>query len=52
LPPTVPTASLEEARKWLRIADSAIRAGDWAGFGRAFDALKQVIGTERDTVAR
>jgi hypothetical protein len=52
LPPTVPTASLEEARKWLRIADSALRAGDWAGFGRAFDALKQVIGTERDTLSR
>jgi len=46
------TASLEEARKWLRIADSALRAGDWAGFGRAFDALKQVIGTERDTLSR
>jgi len=50
LPPTVPTASLEEARKWLRIADSALRAGDWAGFGRAFDALKQVIGPERDSL--
>jgi len=52
LPPTVPTASLEEARKWLRIADSALRAGDWAGFGRAFDALKQVLGPERDSLAR
>jgi hypothetical protein len=52
LPPTVPTASLEEARKWLRLADSALRAGDWAGFGRAFDALKQVIGPDRDSLAR
>ncbi|HEY8105075.1 MAG TPA: UPF0182 family protein [Gemmatimonadales bacterium] len=45
LPATVPTASLEEARKWLRLADSALKVGDWAGFGRAFDALKQVLGT-------
>jgi hypothetical protein len=52
LPPTVPTASLDEARKWLRLADSALHAGDWAGFGRAFDALKQVIGPERDSLPR
>jgi len=44
LPATMPTASLDEARKWLRLADSALKAGDWAGFGRAFDALKQVLG--------
>lgn len=50
LPATVPTASLEEARKWLHLADSALKLGDWAGFGRAFDALKQVLGT-RDSVA-
>jgi hypothetical protein len=29
-----------------------LRAGDWAGFGRAFDALKQVLGPERDSLAR
>jgi hypothetical protein len=43
LPATMPTASLDEARRWLHLADSALKVGDWAGFGRAFDALKQVL---------
>lgn len=43
LPATMPTASLDEARRWLHLADSALKAGDWAGFGRAFNALKQVL---------
>jgi hypothetical protein len=49
LPATMPTASLDEARRWLRLADSALKVGDWAGFGRAFDALKQVL-TADDTL--
>jgi len=51
LPATMPIASLEEARKWLRLADSSLKAGDWAAFGRAFDALKQVLGS-RDSIPR
>jgi hypothetical protein len=34
-----------EARRWAARADSALRAGDLAAFGRAFEALKQVLGT-------
>ena len=43
----VPTAGslgrFDEARRWAERADSALRRGDWSGFGRAFDALKQVL---------
>jgi hypothetical protein len=52
LPPVLPSATLDEARRWVHIADSAMRAGDWAGFGRAFDALRQVLGTPTDSAAR
>ncbi len=45
--PLVPTAGspdrFGEARRWAQRADSALRRGDWSGFGRAFDALKQVL---------
>jgi hypothetical protein len=36
---------LEEARRWLQRADSALRAGDWNGFGTAWDRLRDVLGT-------
>ncbi len=45
-------AILDEARRWIRTADSALRAGDWASFGRAFDALKETLGAGRDSVPR
>lgn len=47
--PTVPTASLDEARRWMRAADSAMQAGDWAAFGRALDALRHTLGVTPDT---
>jgi len=34
---------LHEARRWATLADSALRAGDLEGFGRAFEALKRVL---------
>jgi len=52
LPPVLPSATLDEARRWIQIADSAMRAGDWAAFGRAFDALRQVLSTPTDSLAR
>ncbi len=52
LPPVLPSATLDEARRWVHLADSALRAGDWAGFGRAFDALRQVLGTPPDSLPR
>lgn len=36
---------LTEARHWAARADSLLRAGDLEGFGRAFGALKRVLGT-------
>lgn len=34
---------LAEARQWLRRAEAALHAGDFAAFGRAFNALKQLL---------
>jgi len=45
LPPGFgPLTPLEEARRWMLRADSALHAGDWEGFGRAFGALRQALG--------
>lgn len=34
---------LRQAREWLLRADSAMRRGDLAGFGRAFEALRAIL---------
>ncbi|HEX2450348.1 MAG TPA: UPF0182 family protein [Gemmatimonadales bacterium] len=52
LPPVLPSATLDEARRWVQIADSALRSGDWSGFGRAFDALRQVLAAPTDSIRR
>lgn len=45
LPPgTGPSTPLDEARRWMQRLDAALRAGDWEAFGRAFGALRQVLG--------
>jgi len=44
LPPGLGGTRLDEARRWLARADSALRAGDWAAFGRAFEALRSTLG--------
>jgi hypothetical protein len=36
-------STLEEARHWMRIADEALRSGDWGAFGRAFESLRGVL---------
>lgn len=41
--PNGPLAALDEARRWSQVADSALRAGDLANFGRAFAALKAAL---------
>jgi hypothetical protein len=43
---------LEEARRWLQRADSALRAGDWDSFGEAWEGLREALGTPRDTSGR
>lgn len=48
LPPGFgPTTPLEDARRWMLRADSALHAGDWEGFGRAFGALREALGVGR-----
>ena len=34
---------LGEAREWMAIADSALKRGDWSAFGRAFEALREIL---------
>lgn len=48
LPPGYqPQSALTEARRWFQRADSALRAGDFAGFGRAFEALGATLEAPR-----
>jgi hypothetical protein len=53
---TVPAApgaeggSLAEARRWMGIADAALRRGDWEAFGRAFDSLRRVLQGDAETL--
>ncbi len=43
-PPGVgPLGPLDEACRWMDSADSALRIGDWDRFGRALEALRQVL---------
>jgi hypothetical protein len=43
---------LDEARRWLARADSALRNGDWAVFGQAWRGLRDALGLPADTVER
>jgi hypothetical protein len=40
---------LDEARRWLQHADSALRSGDWSEFGRAWGSLRTVLGMPPDS---
>jgi hypothetical protein len=47
LPPGLgPKTPFEEARAWMLRADSALHAGDWEAFGRAFGALRRTLGVD------
>jgi hypothetical protein len=39
-------SQLEEARRLMSLADSALKRGDWAAFGRAFEALRRLLGPQ------
>jgi hypothetical protein len=43
-PGSAQTGRLDEARRWLEHADSALRHGDWSEFGRAWSSLRNVLG--------
>jgi hypothetical protein len=43
------TTRLEEARRLLLRADSALRAGDWITFGRAWESLRKSFGIQTES---
>jgi hypothetical protein len=43
-PGTAQAGRLDEARRWLQHADSALRGGDWTEFGHAWESLRRVLG--------
>lgn len=45
------TTRLEEARRLLLRADSALRVGDWVTFGRAWETLRKSFGIEAESDA-
>jgi hypothetical protein len=48
-PGTAQAGRLDEARRWMERADSALRRGDWSEFGRAWSTLRGVLGLPPDT---
>ena len=53
---TVPTppgsaqaGRIDEARRWMEHADSALRVGDWSEFGRAWSSLRNILGLPLDS---
>jgi hypothetical protein len=42
---------LDDARRWMERADSALRAADWVEFGQAWDGLRRTLGLPVDTAA-
>jgi hypothetical protein len=43
------TGRLDEARRWMQHADSALRGGDWSEFGRAWNSLRSTLGLPPDS---
>ncbi|HVQ46038.1 MAG TPA: UPF0182 family protein [Gemmatimonadales bacterium] len=43
------TGRLDEARRWMLHADSALHAGDWSEFGRAWNSLRNLLGVPLDS---
>jgi hypothetical protein len=49
MPGSAPATRLDEARRWLERADSALRGADWTAFGRAWQGLRRALGIPADT---
>ncbi|HET6838026.1 MAG TPA: UPF0182 family protein, partial [Gemmatimonadales bacterium] len=49
-PGSPPSGRLEEAKRWMELADSALRLGDWSEFGRAWNTLRSVLGLPPDSI--
>jgi hypothetical protein len=52
IPGSAQATRLDEARRWLERADSALRAADWTAFGRAWAGLRDALGARADSAAR
>ena len=52
IPGSAQATRLDEARRLLVRADSALRAGDWTAFGRAWAGLRDALGARPDSAAR
>jgi hypothetical protein len=48
-PGSAQTGRLDEARRWMQQADSALRTGDWSEFGRAWNSLRTILGLPPDS---
>ncbi len=48
-PGTATSGRLEEAKRWMEVADSALKLGDWSEFGQAWSTLRRVLGLPLDT---
>jgi len=48
-PGTAQSGRLEEAKRWMELADSALKMGDWSEFGRAWSTLRSVLGLPLDS---
>jgi hypothetical protein len=49
-PGSAQSGRLDEARRWMLHADSALRIGDWSEFGRAWSGLRNLLGLPPDTM--
>ena len=49
MPGSAQATRLDEARRWLDRADSALREADWSGFGRAWQGLRRALGVATDS---
>ena len=52
MPGSAQATRLDDARRWLDRADSALRGGDWAAFGRAWNGLRRALGMPSDTAGQ
>jgi uncharacterized membrane protein (UPF0182 family) len=52
IPGSAQATRLDEARRWLERADTALRTGDWTSFGRAWTGLRDALGARADTAGR
>jgi Uncharacterised protein family (UPF0182) len=48
-PGSAQSGRLDEARRWMQHADSALRIGDWTEFGRAWSNLRNILGLPLDS---